>query len=119
MSDYEQRAKTFRFADETTIRHTLQDRRTVLLDVRNEQEISEAGRFHPSGLTYHNVSCTPTDATDLTSRAGTLFPKKDDPIVVYCRSGRRAHTARQALEEQGYTRVLNAGGHDDILSMKL
>jgi phage shock protein E len=119
MSDYEQRAKTFHLADETTLRNAIQDQRTVVLDVRNDQEVSEAGRFQPDGLAYHHVSCTPTDATDLTNRAGSLFPNKDVPIVVYCRSGRRAATAKQALEEQGYTHVLNAGGHDDILAMKL
>ena len=33
---------------------------------------------------------------------------KDDPVVLYCRSGRRADIALQALKERGYSNVYNA-----------
>jgi phage shock protein E len=41
------------------------------------------------------------------------------PIIIYCKSGRRADKAKQILEEKGYETVLNAGGYDDLLSMDL
>jgi rhodanese-related sulfurtransferase len=40
--------------------------------------------------------------------------KKDSPILVYCRSGRRSAMARTALEQQGYTNILDGGGIDDL-----
>jgi phage shock protein E len=32
------------------------------------------------------------------------------PVIVFCRSGRRAGKAKEMLEAKGYTKVLNAGG---------
>ena len=40
--------------------------------------------------------------------------KKDSTIVLYCRSGKRSEAARATLAGQGYTKVVNAGGLDDI-----
>lgn len=34
---------------------------------------------------------------------------KQEPIKLYCRSGRRAEIARQALLQQGYRQVTNLG----------
>lgn len=36
--------------------------------------------------------------------------KKEDPIILYCRSGHRSGIVQQYLKEQGYTNVENAGG---------
>jgi rhodanese-related sulfurtransferase len=35
---------------------------------------------------------------------------KNNPLYVYCRSGRRSSQAASALEKEGYTRVVNIGG---------
>ena len=40
---------------------------------------------------------------------------RDAPIILYCRSGRRSGLAKQALEQLGYTNVINAGGIEDVL----
>lgn len=124
--DYATRKATFDMADAATLAEQLKDPATVLLDVRTYAEIAATGKFtkeeeeDPSSLLqYHHVSCTPTDATNLTMQAGTLFATKETPIIVYCMSGRRAHTARQALQQLGYTNVFNAGGLADIQDMKL
>ena len=37
-------------------------------------------------------------------------PAKDDPIVVFCRSGRRSGIARKILIKDGYTNVKNVEG---------
>jgi phage shock protein E len=39
------------------------------------------------------------------------------PIIIFCRSGRRAGKAKEHLEQKGYTNVLNAGGLTDIESI--
>lgn len=120
--DYATRKATFDMADAKTFAEQLKNPATVLLDVRTDAEIAATGKFtkeEDPSLQYHHVLCTPTDATNLTMQAGTLFATKETPIIVYCMSGRRAHTARQALQQLGYTNVWNAGGLADIQDMKL
>jgi phage shock protein E len=119
MSDYEQRAATFGLANKETLVKQLQDGQTVVLDVRTDDEIIADGVFQPYGLAYHHVPCTATDASELVQQADNLFPNKEVPIIIYCRSGRRASTAKKALQEVGYTNVFNAGGFDDINAMEL
>ena len=36
------------------------------------------------------------------------------PVIVFCRSGRRAAKAKEVLEQKGYKKVLNAGGLKDL-----
>lgn len=36
------------------------------------------------------------------------------PVILFCRSGRRAWKAKEVLEEKGYTKILNAGGLKDM-----
>ena len=36
--------------------------------------------------------------------------KKGDPILLYCRSGRRSGIAKELLEQQGYSKLTNGGG---------
>jgi phage shock protein E len=121
MSDYQQRATTFGLANKETLVQQLQDTRTVVVDVRTNDEIAVDGVFQPPGRNYHHVPCTATDASELAKQADSWFDNntKDAPIIIYCRSGRRASTAKKVLLEAGYTNVLNAGGHDDIKAMKL
>ena len=38
------------------------------------------------------------------------------PVIVFCMSGRRAGKAKETLEALGYTKVLNAGGLNDLLN---
>jgi phage shock protein E len=40
---------------------------------------------------------------------------KDQPIVLYCKSGRRSGFAKQTLVQLGYRNVHNAGGVVDVL----
>ena len=50
---------------------------------------------------------------EIVPAAAELFPDKDTPIYLYCRSGGRAGRAQAALQQAGYTQVFNAGGIDD------
>lgn len=51
--------------------------------------------------------------SDVVPEVEKMFPDKNTPIKLYCRSGGRAGTAEQALKEAGYTDVENIGGIDD------
>jgi phage shock protein E len=48
-------------------------------------------------------------------RISEVTTDKDAEIYVYCRSGRRSGIAKAALDEAGFTRVVNAGGLEDAL----
>jgi len=43
---------------------------------------------------------------------------KDQKIILYCRSGKRAGKALIVLKEEGYTNVINAGGIEDIIKLR-
>jgi rhodanese-related sulfurtransferase len=42
------------------------------------------------------------------------FCQLSAPVIVFCRSGRRAAKAKEVMEQMGYTKVLNAGGLKDL-----
>jgi len=65
-----------------------------LVDVRTRQEF-DAGHVPGAVLIPYD---------QIAVRASELG-KKDTPIVLYCRTGRRTAIARQALEALGFTRV--------------
>lgn len=69
-----------------------------LVDVRTPEEF-EAGHLP-------NAVNVPVD--ELTSRLGAIGPK-DEPVVVYCRSGSRSARAKQLLLDAGFSRVLDLG----------
>jgi len=54
-------------------------------------------------------------SADITSKAilENVFGDKEDAIVLMCGSGTRAGYVKSALEEIGYTKVINAGGIRD------
>jgi rhodanese-related sulfurtransferase len=41
---------------------------------------------------------------------------KDSEIKIYCRSGKRAETAKGILESRGFSKAVNAGGYDSLAS---
>ena len=77
---------------------------SVLLDVRTEEEY---GIEHAAGavlLPQENLETM--DEADLLD----ILPDLDAPILLYCRTGRRAALAAVKLDELGYTRLYNLGG---------
>ncbi|MGN6479478.1 rhodanese-like domain-containing protein [Luteibacter sp.] len=67
----------------------------ALLDVRTPEEYREG---HLAGAL--NV---PVD--EVATRSGALGVKRDQELVVYCKSGKRAARARDTLQSLGYTNV--------------
>jgi len=76
---------------------------TVLIDVRS------AGEF-ASGHLQGAVNI-PHD--QITEGIGSVAADKSTRIILYCRSGRRADTALNALKSAGYENVSNYGGLED------
>ncbi|HSQ59273.1 MAG TPA: rhodanese-like domain-containing protein [Acidobacteriota bacterium] len=76
----------------------------LLVDVRTREEFDEG---HLEGALL-----IPVD--EIASRASELGDDKNRAIVLYCRSGNRSGRAKRALEELGYTNVMNAGGYESL-----
>ena len=72
----------------------------VILDARTQAECDQ-GHIPSSILMPRD---TVADAAE-----GAL-PNKDQPILVYCRSGNRSKQASQTLADLGYANVVEFGG---------
>lgn len=77
---------------------------TLWLDVRTAEEFADG---HISGAV--NIP-----HTEVVERIGELKLDKATPIAIYCRSGRRAAIALEALKQLGYSDLSNLGGYEDI-----
>ena len=75
----------------------------VLIDVRSAEEFASG---HLQGAV--NI---PHDR--IVEEIGAVAPDKSARIILYCRSGRRAETALNALKAAGYENVSNYGGLED------
>lgn len=69
------------------------------LDVRTAAEYQE-GHVEQASNIPHDIIVT---------GEATINAEKDALIYVYCKSGNRANKAKNALQEQGYERVINLG----------
>lgn len=72
----------------------------VLLDVRTDAEYAQK---HIDGAML-------IPDFEITDRAETELPEKDQTILVYCRSGRRSASTAKVLVQMGYTSVYDFGG---------
>jgi rhodanese-related sulfurtransferase len=79
--------------------HALVKSGALLLDVRTVKEF-EGG--HLDGAVNLPVQ-------ELEEKLASLPAKKDQPIVVYCHSGRRSAQARTMLEKAGFLKVSDLG----------
>lgn len=77
---------------------------SVLLDVRTEEEY---GIEHAAGAVL-----LPQEDLETMDEGEILdvLPDLNAPVLLYCRTGRRAALAAVKLEELGYTRLYNLGG---------
>lgn len=72
----------------------------IIIDARTEEEFNEG----------HIEGAVLIPEYEISERAETELPEKDQLILVYCRSGRRSKIAAQALADSGYTNVKEFGG---------
>lgn len=85
----------------------------VIIDARTTEEFNEG----------HIEGAILIPEYEIGDRAEAELPRKDQLILVYCRSGRRSKIAAQALVDLGYTNVKEFGGiidwEYDIVRSKL
>ncbi len=72
----------------------------VIIDARTNEEFNEG----------HIEGAILIPEYEVAHRAENELPRKDQLILVYCRSGRRSKIAAQALVDLGYTNVKEFGG---------
>ncbi len=77
----------------------------VWIDVRTPEEFSQG----------HLRNAVNIPANEITAKIKQVSPDKNAPVNLYCRSGRRAEAALEALKKEGYTNVTNYGGYEDLL----
>ena len=72
----------------------------VIIDARTEEEFAEG----------HIENAILIPEYEIAKRAEKELPDKEQPILVYCRSGRRSKIASEELTRLGYTNVKEFGG---------
>lgn len=82
----------------------IRDGQALLIDVRTPAEFAAGHLDGARQIAYAQIA----------TQIGSLAPDKHTAIVLYCHSGRRASIAQQALLDLGYTRVVNAGGYEQL-----
>jgi phage shock protein E len=120
LTDYQKRsAENGGFCSPQQVKQALADPNTIVLDTRTPEEIQQDGRVQHQNY-KHIPMWTAEACPDLSGNTEAFVPaaaddKKTVPILIYCRSGRRAAKAKQILVEKGYLHVLNAGGYSDVI----
>ena len=89
-----------------TIQEEVESGNASLYDVRTADEYASG---HFAGAKLHDVQ-------DIQQG---IYPdeEKDRKIYVYCRSGNRSAQATHALQEAGFTNIVDLGGVSDVQSM--
>lgn len=82
------------------------DTSTVIVDVRTPQEFAER---HVRGAIL-----IPYD--QMGQRWRELERYRNRPMIVYCRTGRRAAVALDVLKANGFTHAVNGGGLADVMA---
>jgi phage shock protein E len=75
------------------------------IDVRTAEEYAAGHVGQAVNIPYEEIA----------QRISEVTTEKDAEIYLYCRSGRRSGIAKAALDEAGFTRVVNAGGLEEAL----
>ncbi|HLW39028.1 MAG TPA: rhodanese-like domain-containing protein [Brumimicrobium sp.] len=88
--------KLFRIAPPLDYKQLVNDG-ALIIDVRSKGEFS---RGH-----IRNSKCIPLERINQESNK----IKKDQPIILCCRSGSRSGMARRMLQQKGHTQVYNGG----------
>ncbi len=73
----------------------------VIIDVRTQEEFAAGHIEGAINIPYEQIG------QGIQSIKGL---KKDSPVLVYCRSGRRSGIAKSTLEQLGFKQILNGGG---------
>jgi phage shock protein E len=108
---YEQRQPNLGLASKDDVLKAAQNPDALFIDVRAKDEV-EAAPFACCRFVHH--SCTADSTEGLEDTVKPHIVSYDAPVIVFCRSGRRAMKAKETLEKMGCTCVYNAGGLEDL-----
>ena len=75
----------------------------ILLDVRSPEEYASGHLRGAINIPHDRIA----------GEIGELAPDKTVPVILYCRSGRRADTAMKTMRGMGYEQLQNLGGLED------
>lgn len=92
---------------DSKLAHRLVDEGALLLDVRTEAEFKEQNLPNSLLIPHDQVAARIGEIVE------AVGGDKHKPIVVFCRRGGRAATAKQELLARGFTEVTNLGGIGD------
>ena len=81
----------------------------VWIDVRSAEEFNSGHLQNALNIPHDKI----------VEGVKALGSAKDEPINLYCRSGRRAEIALTELKNAGYTNVTNHGGYEDLVKKGL
>lgn len=81
----------------------IKNTKPILIDVRTAPEFAQGSLPNAVQIEYQK-----------TAEIMALVPDKNSPIILYCRSGNRSSQAQDALQKMGYTKVINAGGFNQL-----
>lgn len=90
--------------DQAAALEALKQQNAVLVDVRTADEYAEGAL--PGSIRI--------ETDELRDRIAAVAPDKNQPVVLYCRSGRRSSAAQDLLQQLGYNQVINGGGYDQF-----
>lgn len=91
----------------TLVKHLIEDKSAIILDVRTEQEYNE-------GHIRNSINIPLDKFND-----SLFFLQKKEPIVIVCRSGKRSEKAKSFLTHQGFINVYNGGGWEKLNELLL
>jgi phage shock protein E len=79
-----------------------------VIDVRTPEEVAQG---HIEGALLIPIAELEARMAEVDAAVAGDKHKK---VVTYCKAGRRAGQAKLALEQHGYSNVVNGGGYDDL-----
>lgn len=89
------------------IKHLIEDKSTIILDVRTEQE-------HNEGHIKKSINIPLDKLND-----SVFSLQKEEPIVIVCRSGKRSKEAKTFLTHQGFINVYDGGRWESLNKLLL
>ena len=91
----------FGCSKEETVYDFIKDKKYVVIDVRTKEEYEQGHVKDAINIPYDELD-------------SNLELKKDDIILVYCRSGTRSNIAYNTLKKMGYKVVYDLGSIDNV-----
>jgi phage shock protein E len=78
-----------------------QQQAPTILDVRSDKEFQQGHIQGAINISYEQLE----------TKSSLLNDHKNQPIIIYCRSGRRAQVAYNTLKAKGFTQFIDLQGH--------